>query len=290
MWQRSVSGATLRRAAGAGASLAATVLLCVGTLAWALPHALESARVRTENAALREEVEAVRARVEEMDAMVARVASLDERLRGVAREGALPGAGPVDAEEAEAFQAWMGGAPVVPSLELPSEPRARVAALGERTEALSRSLAALDLALPELEEAIVRVDGGASALPDRWPLDGVLTSPYGWRRNPFGGAWTFHTGIDIGVPTGTPVLATADGVVVRSGVDSGRGLSVVIDHGSEVLTRYGHCSELLLEAGDEVEAGDVIALSGSTGRSTGPHLHYDLFIDGESVDPLAYLP
>jgi murein DD-endopeptidase MepM/ murein hydrolase activator NlpD len=130
-----------------------------------------------------------------------------------------------------------------------------------------------------------------STLPQIWPVEGVLTSRFGWRISPYGDhSWKFHKGVDLGVPYGTPILDTADGVVVFSGWDAGHGNMVVVDHGEGVATRYCHASSLLVAVGDEVYTGDLLALAGSTGVSTGPHLHYELWIDGEPVDPLPYLP
>jgi murein DD-endopeptidase MepM/ murein hydrolase activator NlpD len=96
--------------------------------------------------------------------------------------------------------------------------------------------------------------------------------------------------VDIGAPMGEPILATNRGKVLFSGWDSGHGQMVVLDHGGGVLSRYCHASVLLVEEGDRVEEAQVLALVGNTGLSTGPHLHYELIVDGERVDPLDYLP
>lgn len=106
----------------------------------------------------------------------------------------------------------------------------------------------------------------------------------------FGPRWgTNHNGIDLAVPTGTEVLASADGIVIQSGWNGGYGISVYIDHGNGVITRYGHMSENLCEVGQAVKQGDIIGLSGSTGDSTGPHVHFEIRIEDIPVDPLQRL-
>jgi murein DD-endopeptidase MepM/ murein hydrolase activator NlpD len=123
-----------------------------------------------------------------------------------------------------------------------------------------------------------------------WPVRGVISSPFGPRIHPIYGIPSFHTGIDIAVPEGTPVRAAAGGVVTFSGWQEGFGLLVTIDHGNGYETYYGHLSKLLVSAGQSVSAGDVIALSGNTGLSTGPHLHFEVHYLGTPVDPRPLLP
>lgn len=134
--------------------------------------------------------------------------------------------------------------------------------------------------------------GAATAhMPSIWPVMGSLSSGYGVRNNPFGGySREFHKGQDIAVPLGTPIMATADGVVVSACWHHGYGNAIYIDHGNGIMTRYGHLSRIDVREGQTVKRGDLIALSGSTGRSTGPHLHYEVRINGEATNPLPYLP
>lgn len=127
--------------------------------------------------------------------------------------------------------------------------------------------------------------------PSMWPVDGALTSRFGYRRYPMNRArWQFHSGIDIGSPYGTFVRAPADGVVVRTAYDRGKGLYVEIDHGDGVLSRMNHNSKINVAVGEIVRRGQAIAQVGSTGASTGPHCHFAILINGEYVDPLLYLP
>lgn len=124
-----------------------------------------------------------------------------------------------------------------------------------------------------------------------WPLpaSGRITSKFGYRKSPTAGASTYHRGIDIGAPTGTPVIAAIAGTVIKSGYGSSTGYHIVIDHGNGVQTKYYHASKLLVKKGEYVERGQVIMKVGSTGVSTGPHLHFGLFINDVAVDPLKYV-
>ena len=125
-----------------------------------------------------------------------------------------------------------------------------------------------------------------------WPCSSkYVTSPLGARYTGIAGASTNHAGIDIGAPTGTPIRAALGGTVTVSKYNAGGyGYYVCIDHGNGLVTLYGHCSQLLARVGQTVQAGDIIALSGSTGRSTGPHLHFEVRVNGERTNPRAYLP
>ena len=122
-----------------------------------------------------------------------------------------------------------------------------------------------------------------------WPVNGVITSPFGYRTHPIFGTTIYHSGIDIGVDEGTPVHAADAGVVVEADWISGYGYAVVIDHGNGLSTLYGHNSSLAVSAGQSVSQGEVIAYAGSTGNSTGPHVHFEVRSNGDPVDPMAYL-
>ena len=135
----------------------------------------------------------------------------------------------------------------------------------------------------------IGADGFCSPIGENWR--NVVTSEFGYRRDPFTGERKGHSGMDLAVPTGTSVRAALPGTVTVSTYNrGGYGYYVMIDHGSGLSTLYGHNSQLLARVGQTVEAGDVIALSGSTGRSTGPHLHFEVRINGERTNPRSYLP
>ncbi len=128
------------------------------------------------------------------------------------------------------------------------------------------------------------------AYPSIWPVKNTyVTSPFGYRGNPFGGRRSeFHTGVDLKARY-QDVVATADGTVVVSEYLSGFGYTVVVDHGHGIMTKYAHNSKLLVSVGDKVKRGDTITKSGNSGRSTGPHLHYEVLLNGEPVNPLDYI-
>lgn len=125
--------------------------------------------------------------------------------------------------------------------------------------------------------------------PTIWPSHGRITSGFGGRIHPVSRRFRQHTGVDIKVRTGTQVRAAADGVIQYSGYRRGYGWTVIIHHGYGYETLYGHNSQLMVESGDRVSKGSVIALSGSSGTSTGPHLHYEVLINNQRVNPISFL-
>ena len=135
----------------------------------------------------------------------------------------------------------------------------------------------------------IGADGFCSPIGEHWR--NVVTSEFGSRIDPITGQRRGHTGIDLAVPTGTPIRAALPGTVTVSTYDQGGyGYYVKIDHGNGITTLYGHCSQLMVSVGRTVEAGTVVAMSGSTGRSTGPHLHFEVRVNGDRVNPRSYLP
>lgn len=155
--------------------------------------------------------------------------------------------------------------------------------------------------LPDLDESMVagmpELGGGdgldrpapQQSYPGLAPTYGYITSGFGLRRSPFHGGIVQHRGVDFAVPYGADVFATGDGEVVFAGWFSGLGRTVAIDHGQGIVTRYAHASRLLVSEGDPVRGGDVIAKAGNSGRSTGTHLHYEVWVDGRAADPMAFL-
>lgn len=128
-----------------------------------------------------------------------------------------------------------------------------------------------------------------ASTPSIWPVKGWVTSGFGNRKSPFTGKKEFHPGLDIATNSGTPVVAPADGVVSFSGTKGGFGKVLVIDHGYGYSTFFGHCSALKKKVGEKVKRGDAVVLVGSTGRSTGPHLHYEVRVNGVATNPMKYI-
>ena len=156
---------------------------------------------------------------------------------------------------------------------------------------LFASWSALDTAGPDPFASDVTTSAPIPiTVPSRNPLDvGRLSSAYGMRVHPVLGRRKRHKGIDLAAPTGTPVYATADGSVSRADRSRTYGLVIYLDHGAELETRYAHLSRMVVADGQDVKKGDVIGYVGSTGRSTGPHLHYEVRVDGVAVNPIPYM-
>lgn len=124
-----------------------------------------------------------------------------------------------------------------------------------------------------------------------WPVSGGrLTSEYGWRTDPFTGQKAFHGGVDLGLPEGTPIYASGDGVVIEAGLKGGFGRAVVIQHDDGLVTLYAHASKVLVTVGTRVKQGQLIARVGSTGRATGPHLHFEVRKGEATIDPMSLIP
>lgn len=127
------------------------------------------------------------------------------------------------------------------------------------------------------------------SLPMTVPVDGTVTSGFGMRKHPILSGRRMHKGLDMAAPTGTPIFVSGGGTVVFSGRKNGYGNTIIVDHGYGYTTLYAHCSKLLVAEGATVERGDTIALVGSTGRSTGPHLHYEVRLNDQHMNPEAFL-
>jgi murein DD-endopeptidase MepM/ murein hydrolase activator NlpD len=128
-----------------------------------------------------------------------------------------------------------------------------------------------------------------AATPAIRPIRGWTTSKFGYRKSPFTGRREFHKGYDISAKEGTPILATADGVVTYAGRKGLLGNTIIIDHGHGMVTRFGHCKKFVKKRGDKVKRWEKIALVGNTGRSTGPHVHYEVHLNGIPVNPEKYI-
>ncbi len=149
------------------------------------------------------------------------------------------------------------------------------------------------LSLDTMELMAQSKDKMRGALPTLWPMDRSLIrnhiGAYGMRRHPSSGVWKMHEGVDMAAPHGTPIYATANGVVVEAKARRGYGYQVLIDHGYGYKTRYAHLSRMIAREGDVVRQGDKIGLMGNTGISVGTHLHYEVIVRGRPVNPMAYL-
>ena len=270
-------------AVGAGAAVAVLAVgsvLSVYTLMTGYVHESETAQLREANRIQQEQILQVSKKASALQHDLDTLRRSEDGLR------AIVGAPPAAEEETvqEGTVAPTGGAPH----ELTT------AELSEALEMIEARLTARRSSLDLLAETMRADFPGAAGfvsddsphtMPSIWPAAGYVSSPYGLR---FGGT-EFHQGIDIAAEMGTPIVATADGVVTAAGWNGGYGNMVDIDHGSGIVTRYGHASAVAVTVGQEVRRGEVIAYVGSTGRSTGPHVHYEVRVNGAPVNPAAYL-
>ena len=274
----------MRRPLAALALLLGTGMLCGATLRSAVGlaevEALQAAdanreaeleRVRRE---AQHEVNALAARLAELQAQASRLNALGSRLTqaGQLQDGEFDFEKPVG-------QGGAGRASDMPATEL----RQRLALLeGEYRTANTQ--------LSVLEDLLFNRALDSNTVPGREPIaNSYVTSGFGGRADPFGGGSQFHKGIDFEANVGDPVLAVADGVVSFAATRSGYGNTIEIDHGNGYVTRYAHNSRLLRQVGDLVRAGQVIAKAGSTGRSTGAHVHFEVWQDGVVVNPRKFL-
>lgn len=226
---------------------------------------------------LRENVNAMAVRLGEMQAQLTRLDSLSERLV------ALAGIKPVQAKAQEATKDGRGGPLIEPQNLSAAELAAAVEGLAHQVEVRTDMLALLEAHL--LEDRIKK-----SLLPTSLPVQAQWNaSGFGWRVDPFTGQAAIHEGIDFTAPSGTPIKAAAAGVVITVEKHPQYGNMVEIDHGNELITRYAHSSKVFVKLGALVRRGQKIAEVGTTGRSTGPHLHFEVRIRGAAQNPNRFL-
>jgi murein DD-endopeptidase MepM/ murein hydrolase activator NlpD len=238
--------------------------------------AQQRAQVAESTAASQREVNALAVKLGELQAQSNRLNALGERL---IRMGKID-----DGEFNFSAQPGTGGG---------DEPTTPISAieLSQQLDLLGTTFTHSGDQLQVLESLLLNQDLDRSQTPSSTPLTNTYVSaPFGERIDPITGGHEFHKGLDLDGQIGDPIHAAADGIVMRAEFDNGGYGNVVdIDHGNGYATRYGHCSKLLVKVGDLVHAGDVIAKVGATGRATGPHLHFEVWINGAPVNPQPYL-
>ena len=156
-------------------------------------------------------------------------------------------------------------------------------------EVLRNQIEAAMQSVSEIRGYIAEQKDILRATPVGWPVAGALSSPYGYRNHPVYEERKFHTGVDLSVPSGSEVKATADGIVSFAGWTENGGIVVVAEHGRGFRTAYAHNRKALVRVGQRITRGEVIAISGSTGVSTGPHVHYEVWRNGRPTDPVRFL-
>jgi murein DD-endopeptidase MepM/ murein hydrolase activator NlpD len=252
--------------------IAAIAVLVSLPVVWVVHLVSSNTALAQRNASLTETANEVLAELESLDS---EIEDLKERAGLPAKEANVPSA-PVNPSQG-------GIATEVDAETLFSLAQSRMPQLSSLLEGRVR---------PALEEALSEEASRAAAFPSAIPLRGTLniSSEFGLRRNPFGGrGYELHNGIDFRGPIGLPIYATADGVVTKAEYNGGFGRHIVIDHGYGYETLYAHLSEIAVEGGKRVSRGQLIGRLGNTGRSSGPHLHYTIYRNGQAVNPRYYL-
>ncbi|MCD0501844.1 M23 family metallopeptidase [Bordetella petrii] len=240
-----------------------------------------------EAAFVRENVGLLAAKVGELQAKLVGIDGLGRRVAQVA------GVAYTDPELAAEIKAPAQAGQVMDDLFTDRQPPSAESAevLGRQLDELQARLAHQTDNLRMLDVALTRRSADQARLPSTMPVTEYpyLSSSYGWRRNPVTHRYAMHEGLDFAAPSGTPILAASGGVVLEASYLAGYGNTVEIDHGDGLITRYAHASKLLVKPGDLVGRGQEIARVGSTGRSTGPHLHFEVRLAGQPLDPRLFL-
>lgn len=264
------------------------LLAALTMIGWGYYQHWEVDRLREENELHQRQVEIANQKLTELQTKMQRLDALDAEVRQMiqgSQAGTAPqGDGGTVAREPAATQAVTPGA----LLE-------RITALSTHAEQRFNSLVMLRQSLAEGIDLTpvyhpLPNDGATSDTPSIWPAQGYVSSSFGWRNDPFSDGIGFHEGVDIAGDYGSPIQATANGTVTAAGWAGGYGYMVEITHPGGIVTRYGHNSLIIAEVGDKVQTGTVISFMGSTGRSTGSHVHYEVRVDGVPVDPMLFLP
>jgi murein DD-endopeptidase MepM/ murein hydrolase activator NlpD len=267
------------------AGLAAVPLLIGLGASTTDPAELEALRLANEN--LRIENDSYRSATGEL---AEQIASLQNALTELGQQAALDPAARQALQKLPAVIRSRATGGAAPLLSAPAAAGGDAAASPASTfGVLKNLLTTLESRLASVKDKVESEQALARATPSIWPLAGWLSSGFGQRKDPFDGSPDFHAGLDIATDRGTPVRATADGTVESAGYNGSYGNSVLLDHGFGIGTRFGHMSRLAVHTGDHVHRGDVIGYVGSTGRSTGAHLHYEILLNGQPINPLRLL-
>ncbi len=239
----------------------------------------ELQQLRTENLQLKDRYEEMRWHLAEVEDRYSELVKKEVYLRSI-----------FDLPEIDPQQRQLGvGGPVPPAMASISETEKTAVVTEAEVDRLLK-LSEFEIEkYAEVESTLVDVKDRLNHTPSIWPAKGWVSRGYGMKYDPFTGYKRMHRGLDIANHRGTPIIATADGRVTRVGTSGGLGKIIVLDHGYGFRTRYGHLSEIKVKRGQIVKRGEVIALMGSTGWSTGPHLHYEIIQNGKTYNPMKYI-
>jgi murein DD-endopeptidase MepM/ murein hydrolase activator NlpD len=289
-WRVSFRMAVLLGFLGLGAFMVAAMFVVHYT--YELDQIFEAIALREQNQKLKERLALLSAKVDDVDARLADLRDFDEKLRALTdlrdtsrglSMGPLKGsAGGTNNVDLGAFAVPLQG-------DDPAVRQLRDALLDSRLAGLSIEAARQMGSLAELVDHFSEREVLLKSTPSIAPAHGLLTSGFGAREDPFTGSYTMHAGLDIAGKEGTEVFAPGDGVVIFAGEKSEYGNCIVIDHGRDLTTLYGHLQRYIVKVGAKVTRGQHIGHLGNTGRSTGPHLHYEVRINGVPVNPRRYV-
>jgi murein DD-endopeptidase MepM/ murein hydrolase activator NlpD len=258
---------------GAIGVMAAVLVGILTHYTWIAVEVAEIRRLRVENLALATKARAYEQNAGQLQAKVLQLQNMVTKLGVMAGlEHSLP-------------DASLGGVGGLPRSET-TPPSVDIAST---LQSLDRTVGTLSRKSTQLEEYFSEQREVLASTPSIWPLRGYLSAGFGNRADPFTGMRDFHPGIDISVPRGTRVTAPADGVVIFCGTKGGYGNIIAIDHGYGTVTRYGHLDGFNARPGQRVKRGDCIGFSGNTGRSTAPHLHYEVWVHDQMRNPIEYI-
>jgi murein DD-endopeptidase MepM/ murein hydrolase activator NlpD len=271
-------------------SLGVVFLLVIGIdYIHVLGRIAENKQLKGENFKLRQEIQLIRNKVDSMETTIERVRNYAKKLQILTGQGdkgevELPqGALDTDSEREPASKGDRRSDSVMPRADLFAENP-----LDRRVDQLQTVSYSTETSLTKLQVYLLAKSALLAATPSLLPIAGWMSSPYGYRRNPYDGSFKLHAGVDLAADPGTPVKAPAPATVVFSGYREGYGKVIVLNHGYGISTLFAHLSKFFVNAGEQVRRGEVISEVGSTGHSTGPHLHYEVRKNGIPVNPTTF--
>jgi murein DD-endopeptidase MepM/ murein hydrolase activator NlpD len=258
-------------------------LVMAGHYVSIVSEARENPTLRDENLKLKSELAVIREQLQHVGQTLDRVERFDQKLRAITllsdpqRNLAM---GPTEQQ------------PLASAGEnqfVRSKDNEGPQVLGQKLDKLSAEATRQEQSLQELQAYFQDQKSLLASVPSVWPTRGWVTSDFGSRLDPYTSERVMHAGLDIAGPHGKEIVAPADGTVVFAGLEGGYGNVLVVDHGYGIKTRYGHLSFIKVKAGERVKRGDVVAALGNTGRSTGPHLHYEVRVNGIAQNPRKFI-
>jgi len=245
--------------------------------------AFELARLHQETETQKSQIQFFSARIEDLEKQLSKLKDFDKRIRIIA-----------NLEKGQETTSLMGVGGPSPSdirdkLKSEKDEKGLIQQMSTDIERLQSEAISREESLSELEKLLHTKKEMLTHTPSIWPTMGWVTSMFGFRTNPFTGLTQMHEGLDISNRLGTAVVAPADGIISDTGNDWVHGKILVISHGFGMTTRYSHLSKVMVRVGQKVKRGDKVAEVGMTGRTTGPHLHYEVKLNGIPVNPMRYI-